>query len=161
MKREADAYITYQIIASQLGEVSKELADIFEELAHNEKEHYKIWAKLMFDDEYFNIESSLFDAIDAELAECSELYGDFSRIAQEEGFSEIAEKFEMVRQIECQHAEIIKKVFSQYIDIINKDDVSTQGFVCSNCGYIHKYPQKPLVCPVCEHPRKYFKEVKE
>jgi len=160
MMGEALAYIRYQIYASLISKVSKDLAVKIEEIAHNEKEHFKVWAKLLYGEEYYNNESNLISAIVGEVEECENLYPNFARIAREEGFDEIAEKFDMVSTIECHHS----WQFEDFLDYINNnkmDGTNQNGFICLNCGYIHKEDTAPDECPVCAHPKEYFKYIEK
>jgi rubrerythrin len=153
---EALAYIKYQIYASLIGKTSKDLEAKINHIAHNEKEHYKIWAKLLLGDDYYNNKSNLIDAIVGEVEECESLYPDFARMAREEGFDEIAEKFEMVSSIECNHS----WQFEEFLDLYQngyQDGITKKGFICLNCGYIHQEDEAPDICPVCDHPKEYFK----
>ena len=157
MQGEALAYVKYQIYASLLGQTSKDIENKINHIAHNEKEHFKVWAKLLLGDNYYNDEKNLIDAIYGEVKECESLYPEFARVAREEGFEEIAEKFEQVSKIECSHSWIFEDIFDQIINKVD-DDSKTNGFICLNCGYIHKGDVPPEECPVCNHPKQYFKQ---
>lgn len=151
LKGEASAYIKYLIYASLLGNKSKFIESQINEIAHNEKEHWKVYAKLLLEDDYYNNEKNLIDAILGEEQECESLYPEFARIAREEGFEEVAEKFEEIAKIECNH----RNHFDLILKSLNKDN---NNFIwkCSNCGYIHKGSEVPDKCPVCNHPQNYF-----
>ena len=151
LQGEALAYMKYIIYASLIGKESKIYEKLINEIAHNEKEHWKVYAKLLLEDEYYNNNRNLADAIMGEHNECTTLYPEFARIAREEGFNEIAEKFEAISEIECRH----EKEF----DIILKELQTEKNNIfwkCSNCGYIHKGQNIPNECPVCNHPQNYF-----
>lgn len=154
MQGEALAFIRYQIYASLLGDISKDIEEKINHIAHNEKEHFKVWAKLLYGEEYYDNRKNLLDAIINETDECTEMYPEFSRIAREEGFEEIANKFDQVAGIECNHA----CLFEDFLKFLEEKDVeeNEKGFVCLNCGYIHDGKSIPDECPVCNHPKKYF-----
>lgn len=149
---EALAHMKYTIYAKLIGNTSKSIEKAINEIAHNEKEHWKIYAKLLLEDDYYNDKANLGDAIMGENKECLSLYPEFARIAREEGFEEIAEKFEAIAKIECDH----EKQFTMLLDSYTKNETKKE-WKCSNCGYIHKGENPPDTCPVCNHPKNYFK----
>jgi len=152
LEGEALAYMKYSIYASLLGKESKTIEKRINEIAHNEKEHWKVYAKLLLEDEYYDDERNLMNAIMGEKNECALLYPEFSRIAREEGFDEIADKFEEIGEIECSH----RKEFEYLLDSLkNKKNVSNY-WKCSNCGYVYRGEAPPNKCPVCEHSVNYF-----
>lgn len=157
MQGEALAYIKYQIYASLIGEISKDMEEKINHIAHNEKEHFKIWKKFLLEQDYYDNVKNLIDAMTGEIKECEEMYPEFARIAREEGFNDIAEKFEQVGAIECHHSWL----FDAFLDRISnkKSEGKDKGFICLNCGYIHRKKVAPDVCPVCDHPKKYFTSV--
>lgn len=154
MQGEALAYVKYQVYASLIGKISKDMEEQINHIAHNEKEHFKIWKKILLDDDYYNNKMNLMDAILGETTECNEMYPEFARIAREEGFYDIAEKFDQVAKIECNHSSLFQ-CFLDQLDI----DTSINGFICSNCGYISTDENAPETCPVCDHPKEYFIKV--
>ena len=132
-----------------------QIAKIFEETAANEKEHAKIWFKLLKDG-IGETSVNLADAASGENYEWTEMYPTFAKEAREEGFTHIAYLFEQVAKIEKEHEERYKKlleniegglVFSRDEDMI---------WQCSNCGHIIVGKKAPEVCPVCAHPQAYF-----
>ena len=133
-----------------------QIADIFEETASNEKEHAKIWFKLLHDGEVPATAVNLADAADGEKYEWTDMYATFAKEAREEGFTRIANLFEMVGKIEKEHEERYRRL----LDNVNGELVfSSDGdvvWVCSNCGHIHVGKKAPLKCPVCDHPQSYF-----
>lgn len=155
MQGEALAYIRYQIYASLIGKTSKTLEEEINHIAHNEKEHYKIWAKALFGDSYYDNEENILSAIVGEVEECENMYPEFARVAREEGFDDIAEKFEMVSKIECNHS----WQFEDFLEELKSDNKNPNGFVCLNCGYIHDEEEPPTECPVCNHPIEYFEKL--
>ena len=133
-----------------------QIAQIFEETASNEKEHAKIWFKYLHGGAVADTVSNLSDAAEGENYEWTDMYDRMAAEAREEGFEEIAQKFEMVGAIEREHEARYRKllaniegglVFSREGDCI---------WQCSNCGHIVIGPSAPEVCPVCDHPQSYF-----
>lgn len=133
-----------------------QIASIFEETANNEKEHAKLWFKLLHGGAVPSTEENLADAAAGENYEWTDMYAQFAKEAREEGFDEIAAKFEMVGAIEKHHEERYLKL----LDNVQKKVVFTKDgdciWQCSNCGHICVGKQAPEVCPVCVHPQSYF-----
>ena len=135
-----------------------QIAQIFEETANNEKEHAKIWFKLLHDGGIPTTIENLKDAAEGENYEWTEMYAEFAKVAKEEGFDQIAALFEMVAKIEKEHEERYKKLLAN-IDggvVFSKDNDIV--WICSNCGHIHIGKKAPEICPVCAHPQAYFME---
>ncbi|MED9904203.1 MAG: rubrerythrin family protein [Lachnospiraceae bacterium] len=133
-----------------------QIAAIFEETANNEKEHAKLWYKLLNGGAVGSTIDNLKDAAAGENYEWTEMYADFAREAKEEGFDEIARLFAGVAAIEKEHEERYKKLLANVEGglVFSKDgDVIWQ---CSNCGHICVGRKAPEVCPVCAHPQSYF-----
>ena len=133
-----------------------QIAAIFEETAANEKEHAKMWFKLLEGGAIKSTPENLEAAAGGENFEWTDMYARMAREAREEGFDEIAEKFEGVAKIEKEHEERYRKL----LDNIRKERVfSKDGDViwqCANCGHIVIGKQAPEECPVCNHPQAYF-----
>ena len=131
-----------------------QIAELFEETAANEKEHAKIWFKLL--QGIGSTQENLLDAAQGENYEWTDMYAKFAEEAREEGFDKIAELFEGVAAIEKEHEERYRKLLSN-IDtgIVFSRDGDTI-WKCRNCGHIHVGPKAPEVCPVCNHPQSYF-----
>lgn len=132
-----------------------QIANIFEETANNEKEHAKMWYKLLNDGIGSTVDN-LLDAANGENYEWTDMYAAFAKDAREEGFDEIAALFEGVAAIEKEHEERYRKLLAniQGDVVFSKDgDVIWQ---CSNCGHICIGKKAPEVCPVCAHPQAYF-----
>ena len=131
-----------------------QIANLFEETAANEKEHAKIWFKLLggIGDTKENLKA----AADGENFEWTDMYVTFAKEAREEGFDHIAELFEGVAAIEKEHEERFRKL----LDYVNKEIVFSRDgdtiWQCGNCGHIVVGPKAPDVCPVCNHPQSYF-----
>lgn len=133
-----------------------QIAAIFEETANNEKEHAKLWYKLLNGGAVGSTIDNLKDAAAGENYEWTEMYADFAKEAREEGFDEIARLFAGVAAIEKEHEERYKKLLANVEGglVFSKDgDVIWQ---CSNCGHICVGRKAPEVCPVCAHPQSYF-----
>ena len=154
---ESEARNKYTYYASQAKkEGYEQIAELFTETANNEKEHAKIWFKLLHGGAVPSTEQNLLDAAEGENYEWTDMYAGFAKDAKEEGFLEIAALFEMVGAIEKEHEARYRKllenvkgglVFSRDGDMI---------WQCANCGHIHVGKQAPQVCPVCKHPQAYF-----
>ena len=132
-----------------------QIAKIFEETANNEKEHAKIWFKLLKDG-IGDTEFNLGDAADGENYEWTEMYPTFAKEAHEEGFEHIAYLFEQVALIEKEHEERYRKLLANIEGdlVFSKDNDAI--WQCSNCGHIVVGKKAPEVCPVCAHPQAYF-----
>ena len=133
-----------------------QIANIFEETAANEKEHAKLWFKYLHGGAVPSTEENLKDAADGENYEWTDMYAQFAKEAREEGFEEIATKFELVGAIEKHHEERYRKL----LDNLQKKVVFTKDgdciWQCANCGHICVGKQAPEVCPACAHPQSYF-----
>ncbi|MBO5209885.1 MAG: rubrerythrin family protein [Lachnospiraceae bacterium] len=137
-----------------------QIAAIFEETAANEKEHAKMWFKLLNDGIGSTVEN-LKAAAEGENYEWTDMYDTFAKEAREEGFDEIARLFEGVAAIEKEHEERYRKLLANIEGdlVFSKDnDVIWQ---CSNCGHICVGKKAPEVCPVCNHPQAYFQQKAE
>ena len=135
-----------------------QIAQIFEETANNEKEHAKIWFKLLHDGGIPTTVENLKDAAEGENYEWTEMYAEFAKVAKEEGFDKIAALFEMVGAIEKEHEERYKKLLANIQDGIVFSRDNDMVWICSNCGHIHIGKKAPELCPVCAHPQAYFME---
>ena len=146
-------YLYYASKAKKDGYV--QMASLFEETAKNEKEHAKLWFKLLHGGMPSTPEN-LADAAAGENYEWTDMYAGFAKVAEEEGFPEIAAKFEMVGAIVKEHEERYRKLLSniEKAIVFSRDgDVIWQ---CSNCGHIVIGKEAPGICPVCDHPQSYF-----
>ena len=132
-----------------------QIANIFEETANNEKEHAKMWFKLLQDGVPSTAEN-LLDAANGENYEWTDMYATFAKEAREEGFEEIANKFELVAAVEREHEERYRKLLA---NVEGKLVFSRDGdaiWQCLNCGHIMVGKDAPEICPVCDHPQSYF-----
>lgn len=135
-----------------------QIAELFEETAANEKEHAKIWYKLLHDGIGSTV-ANLLDAAQGENFEWTQMYAGFAKEAREEGFNDIAALFEGVAAIEKEHEERYRRLLSNIEEGIVFSRDGDTVWKCKNCGHIHIGPKAPEVCPVCAHPQAYF-EVK-
>lgn len=134
-----------------------QIAEIFEETAANEKEHAKIWFKLLHGGQVPGTVENLKDAAQGENYEWTDMYAGFAKEAHEEGFHEIAELFEGVAQIEKAHEERYRKLLANVEgDLVFSRDGDCV-WECSNCGHIVIGKKAPELCPICKHPQAYFK----
>ena len=154
---ESQARNKYTYYASKAKkEGYEQIAAIFLETAENEKEHAKLWFKYLEGGEIKDTASNLQDAANGENYEWTEMYADFAKIAEEEGFKEIALKFRAVAAIEKHHEERYKKLLANVKEgvVFVGDDLAV--WKCRNCGHIVVGKYAPKVCPVCNHPQSYF-----
>ena len=132
-----------------------QIAAIFSETAANEKEHAKLWFKLLHGGMPSTLEN-LADAANGENYEWTDMYAEFAKVAREEGFDHIAALFDGVAAIEKEHEERYRKLIANIEGglVFSRDgDVIWQ---CANCGHICVGKKAPEVCPVCAHPQAYF-----
>jgi len=133
-----------------------QIASLFEETANNEKEHAKIWFKLLHDGISSTAEN-LLDAAEGEKYEWTDMYATFAKEAKEEGFDHIAYLFEEVAKIEKEHEERYRKLLSN----VKEDKVFAKDeevlWECGNCGHLHVGKSAPEICPVCVHKKAHFK----
>ncbi len=135
----------------------EQIAELFLKTAENEKEHAKMWFKEL--GELGNTIENLKQAADGENYEWTDMYESFAKVAEEEGFKEIARKFRAVAEIEKHHEERYRKLLQnvETKKVFEKSEVKV--WECRNCGHIVVGTKAPLVCPVCAHPQSFF-EVK-
>ena len=157
---ESQARNKYTYYASKARkEGYNQIADLFEETANNEKEHAKIWFKLLHDGEVPTTSVNLLDAAEGENYEWTDMYAEFARVAKEEGFTRIAFLFEKVGEIEKHHEERYRKLLANVEgELVFSRDGDTV-WQCANCGHIVIGKKAPIKCPVCDHPQAYFQEL--
>ncbi|MBR3959364.1 MAG: rubrerythrin family protein [Bacteroidales bacterium] len=138
-----------------------QIAALFEETAVNEREHAKLWFKYLHGGEVASTAENLLAAAEGENFEWTDMYERMAREAREEGFEEIAKKFEMVGAIEKHHEERYRKLLKNLNDkkVFSKDGDAI--WQCANCGHIVIGKTAPEVCPVCNHPQAYFQVLAE
>jgi len=154
---ESQARNKYTYFASQAKKDGYvQISKIFEETANNEKEHAKIWFKLLHGGSVGNTIDNLQSAAEGENYEWTDMYARFAKEAKEEGFTEIAFLFEKVALIEKAHEERYKKLLQNITEgvVFEKDEAVV--WECANCGHIHIGKNAPDICPVCAHPKSYF-----
>ena len=134
----------------------EQIAAIFEETANNEKEHAKMWFKELNGGTIPSTIENLNAAADGENYEWTDMYEEFAKVAEEEGFKAIAAKFRAVAKIEKHHEERYRKLLKNIEDevVFSKDEECI--WICRNCGHIVIGKKAPEVCPVCAHPQSYF-----
>ena len=152
---ESEATNKYSYFATQAKkEGFEQIASFFEKTADNEWAHAKIWLKEL--GEVSNTVTNLTNAANTENYEWTNMYEEFARVADDEGFSELANKFRLVAQIEKMHEERYRVLLSN----IEKNEVFKKSEVkiweCRNCGHMVVGTDAPDVCPVCAHPQGYF-----
>ncbi|MBR5085040.1 MAG: rubrerythrin family protein [Prevotella sp.] len=134
----------------------QQIAAIFEETANNEKEHAKMWFKLLEGGAVKSTPENLKAAADGENFEWTDMYDRMAREADEEGFPEIAEKFRGVAAIEKHHEERYRKLLQNIEDKVVFSRDGDCIWQCRNCGHIVVGKAAPEVCPVCDHPKSFF-----
>lgn len=134
----------------------QQIAAIFEETANNEKEHAKLWFKLLHGGEIPTTTQNLLDAAQGENYEWTNMYEDMAKDADEEGFTEIAAKFRAVAAIERHHEERYRKLLANIEQGIVFSREGDTLWICRNCGAIVVGKQSPELCPVCAHPQSFF-----
>jgi len=169
---ESQAKMRYEFFAKQAKkEGLEQIAAIFEETAINEKAHAKRFFKFL-DGGPVEITATypagkigstlenLKESADGENEEWTELYPEFAKIAEEEGFKKIATAFRLIAEVEKAHEERFKQLYNniQSWTVFEKDDIVI--WKCRNCGFLHEGVKAPETCPACLHPQSYF-EIKE
>ena len=132
------------------------VADIFDKTAENEKEHAKIWLKLLYGGDIPNTKENLRTAAQTESYEWQDMYANFAKDAKEEGFDKIAALFESVRSIEKMHMTRYNKLLAELEDNTYYLKDTPVLWECSKCGYRFEQEQAPDICPFCKHPKEYF-----
>jgi len=154
---ESQAHTKYQYYASKAEkEGFVQIGAFFRETALNEKEHAKIWFKLLHNKDVPDTKTNLRDAAAGENEEWTSMYKGFAETAKAEGFSDIAVLFEAVGKIEKEHEERYRKLLANIEEgkVFARD--TEQSWHCNNCGHISAGAKAPDLCPVCKHPKAYF-----
>ena len=154
---ESQARNKYSYYASKAKKDGYEqIAAIFEETANNEKEHAKMWFKQLHNGEIPSTIDNLKDAANGENYEWTEMYEEFAKVAEEEGFTEIARLFRGVGEIEKHHEERYLKLIDNIDNnlVFKKDEEVV--WICRNCGHVYYGKEAPKVCPICNHPQSYM-----
>ena len=154
---ESQARNKYTYFASKAKkEGYEQIAAIFQETSDNEKEHAKMWFKLLNGGEIGTTAENLKAAADGENYEWTDMYDEFAKTAKEEGFARIAYLFEEVGKIEKEHEERYLKLLENVKDGKVFEAGEVKIWKCRNCGHIVVGTKAPEVCPVCSHPKAYF-----
>lgn len=154
---ESKAHTKYSYYASKARKDGYEqIAAIFEETSHNEKEHAKLWFKLLHGGDMPDTMANLRDAADGENYEWTDMYERMAVDAEEEGFSAIAKRFRAVADIERLHEERYRRLLQNIEEGIVFSRDGDRIWVCRNCGHIVIGPKAPAACPVCAHPQSFF-----
>ena len=154
---ESQAHTKYQYYASKAEkEGFVQIGAFFRETSLNEKEHAKIWFKLLHDKNVPDTKTNLADAANGENYEWTDMYAGFAKTAREEGFNDIAILFEAVGQIEKEHEERYRKLLANIEagKVFSSD--TDKSWHCGNCGHIAVGKNSPELCPVCKHSKAYF-----
>ena len=133
-----------------------QIADLFEATAANEKEHAKMWFKYLEGGSIQDTLTNLIHAAEGENQEWTDMYVRMAQEAREEGFPEIAAKFELVAAVEKHHEERYRRLLNNIKEGIVFSRDGDTIWECSNCGHIVVGKQAPEVCPTCNHPKSYF-----
>lgn len=154
---ESQARNKYTYFASKARQDGfEQIAAIFEETANNEKEHAKLWFKELNGGDIPSTEENLAAAAEGENYEWTDMYDNFAKTAEEEGFVEIAAKFRAVAAIEKEHEERYRKLLKNVKDGLVFSRDGDKVWVCRNCGHIVIGKEAPKICPVCAHPQAFF-----
>lgn len=148
-------YTFYASVAKKEG--YNQIAEFFLETAENEKEHAKVWFKLLHDGDIPTTTVNLQDGVDGEHYEWTDMYKGFAEVAREEGFNRIAYLFEAVAKIEKEHEERYQKLLDNVKnDLVFRSETDSEMWICAVCGHLHFGKKAPEKCPVCDHPKAYF-----
>lgn len=170
---ESQARTRYTFFASVAKkEGFEQISAIFTETAEQEKEHAKKFFRFL-EGGMVEITASypagvigttaenLLAAAEGELEEWGELYPDFAKVADEEGFPQIAATFRMVAKVEVEHEKRYRRLYKRVIDGTVFEREEETKWQCRNCGYVHRGKNAPATCPVCQHPQAFFEEEKQ
>lgn len=154
---ESEARTKYTFYASKAKkEGYEQISALFLATADNEKEHAKLWFKLLNGGEVGSTVDNLRDAAAGENYEWTEMYAEFAQEARAEGFIQIAELFEGVAAIEKHHEERYLALLKNLENGLVFEKDGEYAWICRNCGHIHFGKSAPGICPVCAHPQGYF-----
>ena len=154
---ESQARNKYTYFASKAKKDGYEqIAALFEETANNEKEHAKMWYKELHDGVIPDTVSNLKEAADGENYEWTDMYEEFAKTAEEEGFKALALKFRQGGAIEKHHEERFRKLLKNINDEVVFSRDEEKIWICRNCGHVVVGKKAPGICPVCAHPQSFF-----
>ncbi|MCD7709807.1 MAG: rubrerythrin family protein, partial [Porphyromonadaceae bacterium] len=162
-------YVYFASIAKKEG--FEQISAIFNETAEQEKEHAKKFFKFLEGGAVeitatfpagilSTTKENLKAAAAGENEEWTELYPEFAKVADEEGFPEIAETFRRVATVEAGHEARYKQLYNRVANGTVFEEEEEVEWQCRNCGYIHKGKKAPDLCPACQHPQAYFERKK-
>ena len=134
----------------------EQIAKIFEETANNEKEHAKIWFKILHDEDIPSTAENLLDGAQGENYEWTDMYARFAEDARAEGFTKIAALFDLVGKIEKEHEARYRKLLANVEGQLVFSREGDMIWECANCGHIVIGKKAPAMCPVCKHPQSFF-----
>ena len=145
-------YTYFASVAKKQG--FEQIANLFLKTADNEKEHAKMWFKEL--NGIGDTAENLLAAAEGENYEWTDVYEDFAKTAEEEGFTELAHKFRLVAAIEKHHEERYRALLRnvETAEVFKRSEIKV--WECRNCGHIVVGKEAPEVCPVCNHPQSYF-----
>ena len=145
-------YTYFASVAKKQG--FEQIADLFLKTADNEKEHAKMWFKEL--NGIGDTAENLLAAAEGENYEWTDMYEDFAKTAEEEGFTKLAHKFRLVAAIEKHHEERYRALLRnvETAEVFKRSEIKV--WECRNCGHIVVGKEAPEVCPVCNHPQSYF-----
>lgn len=145
-------YTYFASVAKKQG--FEQIADLFLKTANNEKEHAKMWFKEL--NGIGDTAENLLAAAEGENYEWTDMYEDFAKTAEEEGFTELAHKFRLVAAIEKHHEQRYRALLHnvETAKVFKRSEIKV--WECRNCGHIVVGKEAPEVCPVCNHPQSYF-----
>lgn len=154
---ESQAAVKYGFFASKAKKDGfEQISAIFNETSENEKEHAEIWFKYLHGGSMASTSENLEAAAEGENYEWTDMYNNFSAEAREEGYDEIAAKFDLVAGIEKEHeARYLKLKANVESDMVFKSDKVTV-WKCRKCGYVYTGESAPEKCPVCGHEQAFF-----
>ena len=154
---ESQARNKYTFFASQAKkEGYEQIAGIFEETANNEREHAKLWFKLLNGGTIGKTDENLKAAAAGENYEWTDMYKNMADTADEEGFHDVARTMRQIAEVEKTHEERYLKLLKNVEDNLVFQCAEETVWVCRNCGYVYVGKEAPAVCPACKHPKAYF-----
>lgn len=154
---ESSAHTKYEMYAEKAEQEGYvQIAEIFREASHNEKQHAEIWYSFLYDGEEPDTKDNLKDSIECENHEWTHMYKGFAEEAEEEGFDILAMKFRLMANIEKMHEERYQKLLDniENNEVFSKDE--DEQWICENCGFVFEGKEAPQMCPVCGYSQAFF-----
>ena len=154
---ESQARVKYGIYGEKAREEGyQQIGDIFDETSHNEKAHAELWLKYIHGGSIPSTLPNLQNGVDGEHFEWSQMYKEFAEVAKQEGFPQIALSFEQVAKVEAAH----EKRYQALVNDVNGNQVfkkvTSQTWICRNCGFVLEGVEGPPQCPLCKYPQAFF-----